>query len=89
MVNVPLIEREMLSRDTVRLRFGLPTVDTVLGLPVGACLKFFCPNVTGSTAGLWNGRPDAEKDEAEVERKYTPTSSDRQKGSFDLVVKVH
>jgi len=125
----------------VRLRFGLTTPSTRLGLPVGACLKFFCPNVTGSTAGLWNGRPDAEKDETEVERKcvwgrgggfsggclrlgfvtaaimpalvftarattpqrersffagavdcaprYTPTSSDRQLGSFDVVIKVY
>jgi NAD(P)H-flavin reductase len=89
LVKVPLIARENLSHDTVRFRFGLPTSSTVLGLPVGACVKFYCPNVTGTEAGKWNGRDDAEKEETVVERKYTPCSSDRQKGSFDMVIKVY
>jgi len=88
-VKVPLIARENLSHDTVRFSFGLPTPDTVLGLPVGACVKFYCPNVTGEVAGQWNGREDSEKDESAIERKYTPCSSDRQKGSFDMVIKVY
>lgn len=32
---VPLIEREEISHDTRRFRFGLPTSQHVLGLPVG------------------------------------------------------
>lgn len=61
----------------------------MLGLPVGACVKFYAPNVTGVKAGEWNGREDPETDDSMIERKYTPTSSDRQKGSFDMVIKVY
>lgn len=88
-VRVPLIFRENVSHDTVRFRFGLPSKNMRLGLPVGACLKFFCPNTTGVVAGEWNGREDPEKDMAEVERKYTPTPSVTTKGYFDLVLKVY
>ena len=47
-VKVPVVAKEMLSHDTVKLTFGLPTSSTTLGLPVGACIKFFAPNVTGT-----------------------------------------
>jgi len=60
-VQVPLIARTNLSHDTIKFTFGLPTADTVLGLPVGACVKFYAPNVTGVKAGEWNGRDDPEK----------------------------
>ena len=33
--SVPLIEREDISHDTRRFRFGLPSEEHVLGLPVG------------------------------------------------------
>jgi len=78
-----------MGHDTVRFHFGLPTPSTVLGLPIGACLKFYAPNVTGAVAGQWNGREDGETEEKTIERKYTPCSSDAQKGSFDLVLKVY
>ena len=38
--------------------------------------------------GQWNGRDDLEKDKDEIERKYTPTTSDDEIGYVDLVVKV-
>ena len=88
-VRVPLIEKEELSHDTFRFKFGLPTKSTVLGLPIGHCIKFFAPNVTGVKAGEWNGRQDREDGTEIIERKYTPTSSDRMKGSFDMVIKVY
>eukprot|EP00614_Pseudopedinella_elastica_P030591 CAMPEP_0172613204 /NCGR_PEP_ID=MMETSP1068-20121228/40529_1 /TAXON_ID=35684 /ORGANISM="Pseudopedinella elastica, Strain CCMP716" /LENGTH=349 /DNA_ID=CAMNT_0013417595 /DNA_START=11 /DNA_END=1060 /DNA_ORIENTATION=- len=88
-VKVPLIHREMLSHDTVLLRFGMKSSGQVLGLPVGGCIKFFAPNVTGVVAGQWNGREDSEKDHKEIERKYTPTTSDLHKGYFDLVIKIY
>jgi cytochrome-b5 reductase len=33
--SLPLIEKEEISHDTRRFRFGLPTKDHVLGLPIG------------------------------------------------------
>ena len=88
-VRVPLVQRKMLSHDTVRLTFSLGDDRMALGLPVGSCLKFFGPNVDGVKVGEWNGRADGEAGKAEISRKYTPTSSRQAKGSFDLVVKVY
>lgn len=65
-VQVPLLARTNLSHDTVKFTFGLPTPDTVLGLPVGACVKFYAPNVTGVKAGEWNGREDPETVRSEL-----------------------
>jgi len=45
--------------------------------------------VSGSVKGEWNGRPDAEDGRTEIERKYTPTSSDKDVGYFDLMLKVY
>lgn len=33
--NLPLIEKEIISHDTRRFRFGLPSSQHVLGLPIG------------------------------------------------------
>jgi len=43
---VPLIEKEVLSHDSRRFRFELPTKDHKLGLPIGK--HFF-------VSGRWNG----------------------------------
>lgn len=86
--SVPLAERTMLSHDTIRFRFALPQKNSVLGLPVGKHFKLFAPNPKGSVAGQWNGRDDPEAEAAEIERKYTPTSSDHDLGYADLVIKV-
>lgn len=43
---VPLIEKEVLSHDSRRFRFELPTKDHKLGLPIGK--HFFA-------SGRWNG----------------------------------
>jgi len=86
---VRLAAIEQVSPDTKRLRFALPSATMVLGLPVGKHFKVFCPNKVGVKKGEWNGRPDPEAEEAEVERKYTPTSSDDDLGVVDLVIKVY
>jgi len=86
---VVLGERTQLSSDTVRFRFTLPKSTPVLGLPVGKHFKLFCPNAKGKEAGKWNGRDDPEDGEAEIERKYTPTTSDDEIGYVDLVIKVY
>ena len=36
----------------------------------------------------WNGKRDPETGKAEIERKYTPVSSDKDVGYVDLLVKV-
>jgi len=82
-------ERVNLSHDTVRFRFNLPKSAPVLGLPVGKHFKLYAPNPKGKVAGQWNGRDDPEDGEKEIERKYTPTSSDSDVGFVDLVIKVY
>jgi len=86
---VTLGERIQLSHDTLRLRFTLPKATPVLGLPVGKHFKLFAPNPKPKVAGQWNGRDDPEKDKAEIERKYTPCTSDDEVGYVDLVIKVY
>ena len=82
-----------LSHDAVRLRFILPADARVLGLPVGQHLKVYAP-----ASGLvraprvpseWNGRADPEAEYAEIERKYTPVTSDEELGYVDLAIKVY
>ena len=86
---ITLGERVNLSHDTVRFRFTLPKSTPVLGLPVGAHFKLYCPNPAGKVKGQWNGRDDPEDGEDEIERKYTPTTSDDDIGFVDLVIKVY
>lgn len=86
---VTLGERVNLSHDTVRFRLMLPKSAPVLGLPVGQHFKIMCPNPKGKVAGQWNGREDPEDGEEEIERKYTPTTSDDDIGFADLVIKVY
>lgn len=86
---VELGDRVALSHDTVRFRFLLPKTTPILGLPVGKHFKIFCSNATGTKEGEWNGREDPEAGEEEIERKYTPTTSDGEVGYVDLVIKVY
>ncbi|KAL1520043.1 hypothetical protein AB1Y20_023519 [Prymnesium parvum] len=82
-------ERLDLSHDTVRFRFLLPKATPVLGLPVGKHFKLYCPAPKGKVKGQWNGREDPEEGSDEIERKYTPCTSDDEVGYVDLVVKVY
>jgi len=84
-VAVPLIAKEEISHDTRRFRFGLPSKNAVMGLPVGQHVTLFAPNVQGRTPGQWNSRPDEDAGEEEIERKYTPVTSNADLGYFDLV----
>jgi cytochrome-b5 reductase len=85
-------EKVFISHDTVRLRFVLPKATPVLGLPIGKHFKIYAPLakvVTPKKAGEWNGREDMEQERTEIERKYTPTTSDDEVGYVDLVIKVY
>lgn len=70
-------------------RFKLPTAETQFGLPVGKHLKIHAPNPIGKVVGEWNGRADPDVGKAEVQRSYTPTSSDDDLGYFNLLIKVY
>lgn len=68
----PLIEKQNITHDTARYRFGLPKVSHALGLPIGQHI-FLSATINGKY----------------VSRAYTPVSSDKHKGYFDLVLKVY
>merc|ERR1719311_291384 len=86
---VVLVERHQLSHDTVRFRFLLPKSAPVFGLPCGKHVKIYAPTPKGVVPGQWNGREDSEQERTEIERKYTPTTSDDEVGYVDLVIKVY
>jgi cytochrome-b5 reductase len=68
-----LVDRVELTHNTRRFRFALPHADQLLGLPLGQHITL--------KAALPGG--------ADVMRPYTPTSSVRQRGHVDFVVKVY
>jgi len=86
---VKLQEKIILSHDTRLFRFALPQKNSVLGLPIGKHIKFWCPNPRPVVEGEWNCRIDPEAGRDEIERKYTPSSSDRDLGRLDVVIKVY
>lgn len=69
----PLIEKENISHDVIRLRFGLPTANHMIGLPTGQHISLKYTDEEGK----------------EVIRSYTPTSSNDELGYVDFVVKVY
>ncbi len=69
---VPLLENIPVSSTSFVLRFGLPDKEQGLGLSTCACLL----------AGV-----NIEKEEMVI-RPYTPISTNEDKGTFDLLVKV-
>ncbi|CAI5728404.1 unnamed protein product [Hyaloperonospora brassicae] len=72
-VHLPLIEKEILSHDSRRFRFALPSPQHVLGLPVGQHISLRYTDEGGKL----------------VMRSYTPVTSDDTKGYVDLVIKVY
>mmetsp|Transcript_29535 Transcript_29535/g.69484 ORF Transcript_29535/g.69484 Transcript_29535/m.69484 type:complete len:309 (-) Transcript_29535:105-1031(-) len=74
----PLIRKTVLSHDTAEFVFGLPTPDSVLGLPTGQhiSLRFF---ETDKETGK----------KTQVMRSYTPVSDNTTLGEVAVVVKVY
>ncbi|GBG84662.1 hypothetical protein CBR_g39038 [Chara braunii] len=68
-----LIKKEIVTHDTRRFVFALPSPNMVLGLPIGQHV-------------LVRGR---DSDGNEFSRPYTPTSLDSDLGILELVVKVY
>jgi cytochrome-b5 reductase len=81
---IPLLRKEILSHDTRRFTFGLPTKDHVLGLPTGqhVSLKFTATIVDEATG---------KKEKKPIIRSYTPVTDDVTgvPGEFSLVIKVY
>lgn len=80
---IPLLRKEVLSRDTRRFTFGLPSKDQVLGLPTGqhVSLKY--------TATVINEETGKEEKKVMI-RSYTPVTDDTTAvGEFSLVIKVY
>lgn len=69
----PLIEIEQISHDVKKFRFELPTPNHIVGLPIGQHISLKFVDKVGN----------------EVQRSYTPTSSDDEAGFVDFVVKIY
>lgn len=69
----PLIAIEKISHDVKKFTFGLPSETHRLGLPIGQHISF----------------KYTDSDGKEVQRSYTPTSSDDDLGRVDFVIKVY
>lgn len=79
-----------LSHDTKRIRVSLGNNSTVLGLPTGKHIVVYANNPAKCVGtDKWNGKPDPDKQVAEIDRKYTPVSGNELPGYVDLVIKVY
>jgi nitrate reductase (NAD(P)H) len=76
-VHFKLQHREMISADTVRLSFALPSPAHRLGLPTGWHMFMRYRDESEGGSGVF------------VMRAYTPTSLDSDHGNFELVVKIY
>lgn len=68
-----LIEIEKISHDVRRFRFALHSKNHVLGLPIGQHISFKYKDAEGK----------------DVQRSYTPVSSNDEIGFVDFVIKVY
>jgi hypothetical protein len=88
-----LIRSELLTHDTKRYTFALPTDGQELGLKVASCLYVQGPSNLGKD-GVSSDQDAttsyfafAHTGKAPT-RPYTPTSPVKQRGTFNLIVKV-
>ena len=72
-VRLTLLEKEVLSSDTRRFRFALPSPELALGLPVGNHVTLSFADAAGVA----------------VTRPYTPVTGDDVRGHVDFVIKVY
>lgn len=72
-ISFPLIETESISHDVKRFRFGLQSTKHIIGLPIGQHISLKYTDSEGK----------------DVQRSYTPTTSDDELGYVDFVIKVY
>lgn len=78
----PITGKTVISHNTAIYRFGLPTPNSILGLPIGQHISLAAElDVTDAKTGA-----TARK---EVVRSYTPISADVHPGYFDLLIKSY
>ena len=78
----PIIEKTVTSHNTAIYRFGLPTANSILGLPIGQHISLAATlDVTDPKTSTTSRK--------EVVRSYTPISSDVHPGYFDLMIKSY
>jgi cytochrome-b5 reductase len=69
----PLIDKKIISHDTRRFTFALPSENHKLGLPIGQHMTIMFKDADGKT----------------VQRSYTPVTGDETLGSVAFVIKVY
>lgn len=85
-----IIDVKELTHDTKRFRLSLGSKDTILGLPTGKHIIIHSPNPESClTSGTWNGKPDPDRGNLEIDRRYTPVTGDEQPGFVDVVMKIY
>lgn len=84
-VEMPLVAKDVLSHDTARFTFALPSPKHVLGLPTGQHITLkFTENATATDDN--NG---SNNNKAVVQRSYTPVTDNATRGVVSIVVKVY
>ena len=78
----PLTEKTILSHNTAIYRFGLPSANSILGLPIGQHISL------AATLDVTDPKTNTVS-RKEVVRSYTPISSDVTPGHFDLLIKSY
>lgn len=85
-----IIDIVELSHDVKRMRISLGHKSTLLGLPVGKHIVIHSQNPQKCLDSKeWNGKPDPDKGNLEIERKYTPVTGDECPGQVDIVFKIY
>jgi cytochrome-b5 reductase len=69
----PLIDKKIISHDTRRFTFALPSENHKLGLPIGQHMTLMFKDTDGKS----------------VQRSYTPVTGDETLGSVSFVIKVY
>mmetsp|Transcript_12337 Transcript_12337/g.18089 ORF Transcript_12337/g.18089 Transcript_12337/m.18089 type:complete len:305 (+) Transcript_12337:141-1055(+) len=69
----PLVDKKVLSHDTRRFTFALPSPNHKLGLPIGQHMTLYFKNAEGKG----------------VQRSYTPVTGDETLGTVSFVIKVY
>ncbi|THY22982.1 ferredoxin reductase-like protein [Aureobasidium pullulans] len=78
----PLTEKTVLSHNTAVYRFGLPSPNSILGLPIGQHISL------AATLPVKDPKTEVTSNK-EILRSYTPITDDTTSGHFDVLVKSY
>ncbi|KAI4743843.1 ferredoxin reductase-like protein [Aureobasidium sp. EXF-12298] len=78
----PLTEKVVLSHNTAIYRFGLPSANSILGLPIGQHISL------AATLPVKDPKTEVTT-QKEILRSYTPITDDTTSGHFDVLVKSY